>query len=141
MDLVVGAGHKTDRPTTFFAKGRITVKPILILMICLLPLSALGLDASDLSRYVGYYIADATTIPDEFDGCDWGDVVKLDNGWVFEFQEYNYTYTYYPDVVVLAKPMPDEYSEELRKNGIKEFQMFFYVLIIEDEAYDVIRLK
>lgn len=65
----------------------------------------------------GYYVFNKTSISGTFEGCDYEKVYKLDNGLKFECQEYNYSYSYYPDVYLLTN----------KYNNIK--------VIIEDEKY------
>lgn len=115
--------------------------PIVVLTLLCLCGNLLALDASDLADYVGYYILDATNVEGDFEGADFGRVVQLDNGMLFEFQEYSYTYVYRPDVVILAKPFPESISQELQAKGVKAFQCASYVLIIDDEEYSVTRIR
>ena len=49
---------------------------------------------------------------------------------VFEINTYNYTYSYRPDVLVFAQ----QYEYQGNKH-------VGYVLLIEDELYDVTRIK
>ncbi len=49
---------------------------------------------------------------------------------IFQFNEYNYSYSYRPDVAVLAK-----------KVTFGGKSLIIWKLIIEDEIYDVVRVK
>src|SRR5215471_10323860 len=60
-------------------------------------------EANDLCDLVGYVVFDCTNVQGEFEGADFGKTVSLDNGMIFEFQEYNYSYSYRPDAIVFAK--------------------------------------
>lgn len=77
---------------------------------------------------LGYRLIDETSIPGTFNGTNYGMVVKLQNGMIFEFNTYNYDYEYNPDVFVFAT----------RFGG-----MVLYKLVIEgdDEVYDVTRIR
>ena len=77
-------------------------------------------------KLVGYTVIEITNVVDEFEGADFDKTVALDNGMVFSFNEYNYSYSYRPDVVILA-----------RKFG----RTLFWKLIIEDDLYDVTRVQ
>ena len=110
--------------------------------LCLLLLApAFGLDASDLSEYVGYFILENTRVDGSFEGAEYGDPVKLENGMIFEFQEYNYSYSYYPETIILISPWPDSVVQDWRTRGYRDWQLASYALIIDDDIYDVIRLK
>ncbi|MCF8068299.1 MAG: hypothetical protein K9L30_06915 [Desulfobacterales bacterium] len=88
------------------------------------------LKARDFRKLVGYTIVEMTNVSDEFEGADFDKPVALDNGMVFRFNTYNYTYSYRPDVVVLAK-----------KITLGKESALTWKLIIEDEIYDVTRVK
>ena len=45
-------------------------------------------------RLVGYEVVDVTTLPGEFEGAEFGQQVELENGMVFEFEDYGYSYSY-----------------------------------------------
>ncbi len=87
-------------------------------------------DASDLSEIVGYTAVTSTNVVGEFEGADYDKPVKLDNGMIFEFTEYNYSYSYRPDVIIFA-----------RSATIQDRQVNLYKLLIADELYDVIRVR
>ncbi len=87
-------------------------------------------DASDFSELVGYTAIVSTNVVGEFEGADYDKPVKLDNGMIFEFTEYNYTYSYRPDVIVFA-----------RAATVQGRSVTLYKLMIEDELYDVIRVR
>jgi len=89
--------------------------------------SVYALDADDLEDLVGYTIIASSYIPGTFDGAEYGKVVQLANGMVFEFREYRYSYSYRATVIVFTFP----YSESI----------WFYKLIIDDEIYDANRLR
>jgi|SRR5262245_5770644 len=87
-------------------------------------------EASDLCDLVGYMIFDCSNVVGEFEGADFGKTVSLDNGMIFEFQEYNYTYSYRPDAIVFAL-----------RTTLQGRQVTLYRLLIEDEMYEVTRVK
>jgi hypothetical protein len=102
--------------------------------------SCFAIDTSELSSLLGYTIIAATNAHGDFEGADAGKVIKLGNGWIFEFTSYNYDYAFEPDVIVLAR---DVSPDEFRKMGVKAppAPIRFYKLIIEDEIYDVRRVR
>jgi len=102
------------------------------LLLTLLALPAQAIDVSDLHELVGYTLLTITDVPGTFEGADFNKVVKLSNGMVFEFEEYNYSYSYMPAVAVFARKLD---SKESGRTFI------VYKLVIEDEIYDVSRLK
>jgi hypothetical protein len=85
------------------------------------------IDACDL---VGYTCIDCSNVVGDFEGADFDKPIKLDNGMVFEFQEYNYTYSYRPEVAVFYKQV---------SYGGRNYNL--YKLLIEDEIYDVVRIR
>ena len=42
-----------------------------------------------------------TNISDEFEGCDYDKVYRLDNGLIFQCSTYSYSYSYRPEVKIL----------------------------------------
>jgi len=87
-------------------------------------------DAADLSQIVGYTAVTSTNVAGDFEGADVDKLVKLDNGMIFEFTEYNYSYSYRPDVVVFA-----------RVTTFQGRSVTLYKLMIEDELYDARRVR
>ena len=102
--------------------------------------SADSISVSKLSKVVGYTVLEVTQARGSFDGADYGKPIALDNGWIFEFREYGYSYAYRPDVVVFAKRVSDE---ELRRSGLKPSAtpMILYKLLIDGEFYDASRVR
>jgi hypothetical protein len=92
------------------------------------PLSDGQVEVSKLGELVGFTVVADTNIQGEFEGPDFDRVVKLDNGWVVEFHEYDYFYEYHPEVVVLARQIG---TVVLYKVGIEG----------GDDAYDITRLR
>jgi len=84
----------------------------------------------DLCDLVGYTCIDCSNVVDEFEGADYDKPVALDNGMVFEFTDYSYTYSYRPEVAIFATKFDYEGKSYTS-----------YKLIIEDELYDVNRLR
>jgi hypothetical protein len=79
---------------------------------------------------VGYTCIDCSNVVGDFEGADFDKPIKLDNGMVFEFQEYNYTYSYRPEVAVFYKQL---------SYGGRNYNL--YKLLIEDDIYDVVRIR
>jgi hypothetical protein len=82
----------------------------------------------DICELVGYTCIECTNTVGEFEGADFDKPVRLDNGMIFSFTEYNYDYSYRPDVAIFA-----------RKVDIQGRALIAYKLVIEGEVYDVTR--
>lgn len=108
---------------------------VLVFAVTLTWLSAksYGIDSSSLSELVGYTIVASTNATGEFEGADFDKLVKLDNGMIFEFHEYDYFYEYNPDVIVFAKniTLPDG----------RTFTDYKLVISDDDEVFDVTRIR
>jgi hypothetical protein len=91
---------------------------------------AVSCDASDLSQIVGYTAITSTNVVGDFEGADYDKSVKLDNGMIFEFTEYNYAYSYRPDVIVFARAVT-----------LQGRSVTVYKLMVEDELYDARRVR
>ncbi len=87
-------------------------------------------DASDLDEIVGYTAITSTQVEDDFEGADFGKRVSLDNGMIFVFNEYSYTYSYRPDVIIFAKAVTYQGRA-----------LTIYKLLIDDDLYDAIRAR
>lgn len=79
---------------------------------------------------VGYTCIDCSTVVGDFEGADFDKPVKLDNGMIFEFQDYRYTYSYRPEVAIFYQQV-----------SFQGRTLNLYKLWIEDEVYDVTRLR
>ena len=112
-------------------------------------LSALGctqelasaLEASDFEDALGYTIVAVTAVRGEFEGASFDRPVALENGMIFEFSTISFAFAYAPTAIVLAMKVT---PEQLRQGGIGKIPdrpLIFYKLIIEDEIYEVIRLR
>lgn len=84
----------------------------------------------DICDLVGYTCLDCSNVVGDFEGADFDKLVKLDNGMIFEFNEYNYSYSYRPEVAVFS-----------REISYQKKDMVIYKLIIEDEIYDAFRVR
>lgn len=84
----------------------------------------------DLCDIVGYTCLTCTNVVGEFEGADYEKIIKLENGMIFEFNEYNNAYAYQPEVAVF-------YNQFMY--GGRELTT--YKLWIEEEMYDVTRIK
>jgi hypothetical protein len=119
-------------------------RALFLLQGLLLGLSGLiadSIDVDKLADLVGYTVLAATNVKGSFEGADYDKLVGLDNGWIFEFKTYHYHYAYHPVAIVFAKRTT---AQELRALGLKsvpEDGIITYKLIIEDEVYDVSRVK
>jgi hypothetical protein len=97
------------------------------------------MDADHFNELVGYTVIAATSVAGDFEGADFDKVVKLDNGMIFEFTSYNYSYSYRPGAAVLARTVPVEQLQKLGKRPDRP--LILYKLIVEDEIYDVFRVR
>ena len=62
-----------------------------------------SISTDELSKVVGYTVLAVTHARGSFDGADYDKAIALDNGWVFEFREYGYSYAFRPEVVIFVK--------------------------------------
>lgn len=67
----------------------------------------------------GYAVITETSVDGEFTGCEYDKKVPLQNGLVFVCSEYNYTYSYNPDVYIL---------KNIKTGDIK--------VVIDDESFE-----
>lgn len=91
------------------------------------PLSA-QVEVGNLGQLVGWTGVEDSYIQGEFEGPDEDKIVKLDNGWIIQFHNYDYFYEYHPEIVIFAK----NYA------GVT-----LYSAVIDggDDVYDITRLK
>lgn len=81
-----------------------------VLACCFISFSATASDLEDLAK-VGYAVIDETTIEDyDFEGCDYDQVIKFNNGLKFQCSEYNYHYSYNPEVFILKHARYSDYK-------------------------------
>ena len=83
-------------------------------------------DAEDLHDLLGYTIVGESHVSDTFEGADFDKAVQLDNGMVFIFHTYHYTYAYRPEVIICASAVGSSYA---------------YKLVIKDYIYSVTRVR
>lgn len=76
---------------------------IVVLLICSSNLAFADSTMRALRKLEGYVVAAVTNVDGEFQGCDYGRIIKLQNGSTFKCSSYGYTYAYSPDAVVFAK--------------------------------------
>ncbi len=79
---------------------------------------AFAVDWEDLAKD-GFGVLEMTSVQGEFNGCDFGRRIPLDNGLIFVCSEYNYNYSYAPDVFIL---------KNVRDGRLK--------VVIDDDEYD-----
>jgi|SRR6056297_1422448 len=97
---------------------------LLFIVFFIFSIFIVSLDAGDFDEVEGYNVKEVTYYHGTFEGAEYGDKIELANGMIFEFRDYNYTYRLRPDVVI--------FEEENFRN---------YKLLIDDEFYDVKRIK
>lgn len=79
-----------------------------------------------LEELVGWTVVAITRYDGTFEGADYDKYISLENRWAFRFQSYRYAYRYRPDVVVFATVVNNA---------------AIYRLVIDDEIYNVIRVR
>ena len=96
-----------------------------------------AVDSSDLA---GFTKTASTYVDGEFEGADFDKVVQLDNGMIFQFQTYYYTYAYRPPVDVFRRTFS---IADLKKLKVKNptTAVTLYRLLIGDYVYSVTRIK
>lgn len=57
----------------------------------------------DLENLIGYSVIASKTVDGDFEGCDYDKVIVFTDGTALSCDEYSYTYTYRPKVIILAK--------------------------------------
>jgi hypothetical protein len=98
-----------------------------LLLGCLFPAFSSAASCEQiLRRLEGWTIVSVTSIQGEFEGCDYGKKIALDDESVFACSEYNYTYSYSPDVIVFAKRM-----------AYQGHSWISFRLVIEDEIFEM----
>jgi len=111
------------------------------MILLLTPEIGYPFDADDFTELVGYTIIAVSNVRGDFEGADFDKPVGLDNGMIFEFTTYSYTYAYRPTAVVFARRIG---PEELQGQGGPKAPgraVTFYKLLVEDEIYDVRRVR
>jgi len=103
--------------------------------------SSSALDADDFSGLVGFIIVATTNVRGDFEGADFDKPVALDNGMIFEFSTYSYTYSYRPSAVVMARIFTIDEMRRFGMNPPPTRPITIYKLIINDEIYDVQRVR
>jgi hypothetical protein len=88
--------------------------------------SATSVDTDILRGLKGYTILSVSSIEGEFEGCDYDKKIVLEDGSVFTCAEYNYMYSYHPDVVVFGKALTYQGRTFID-----------YKLLIEDEIFEM----
>ncbi|EEY6244605.1 hypothetical protein EWM84_24020 [Escherichia coli] len=85
----------------------------LILMISLLlsPLTSNAYSSYyDYQELIGYTVSIVSKIDGDFEGCDYGKAIILQNGMTLKCNSYGYGYHYSPTVIVFAKSYNNFYS-------------------------------
>jgi hypothetical protein len=100
---------------------------ILAALLSLLTPVGLRANCADVLRQLeGWTILSVTSVDGEFEGCDFGRKIKLEDGSVLTCAEYNYTYSYDPDAVVFGKRV-----------SINGHTFMSIRLIVEDEVFEM----
>ena len=104
---------------------RLAMALVFVLAFCI-PAPA-QVEISRLGELVGWTVTADTNIQGDFEGPDYDKVVKLDNGWIIEFQDYDYFYEYHPEIVIFA-------------TQFKGVTLYRAVIEGGDDVYDITRL-
>ncbi len=79
-----------------------------------------------LRKLEGWTIVSVTQVNGEFEGCDFGRVIRFQNGTAFKCAGYGYNYAYSPDAVIFGK------------SGTFEGRAFVQIkALIDGELYDM----
>ncbi len=76
----------------------------------------------------------------EVDGGEDGELIKLDNGMIFEFTQFSLVAEYMPEVIVFERIITPAEAKELYNREVRE-SIPLYWLLIGDELVDVIRVR
>jgi len=87
-------------------------------------------DADDLCDLEGFTVVECTNVNGDFDGADVGKAVTLANGMIFTFETVSVEVDIDPAAVLLA-----------RRVTYQGRQVTVYKLLIDDEVYDVMRVR
>lgn len=106
----------------------------------LLTIGSVSLAQPDLTELKGFTLVTSTYVDGDFEGADFDKVVKLDNGMIFQFNTYSYTYSYHPAANVFAQTFSVAALKRLKvKNPTAPVTL--YRLVIGDSIYSVDRIK
>jgi hypothetical protein len=97
-------------------------------------------DASELASIVGYTAIACAIAEGDVDGGEDGELIKLDNGMIFEFTEFSLVDEYMPEVIVFERIITPKEAKELHNREIPE-PLSIYTLLIGDELVNVIRVR
>ena len=90
-------------------------------LLCGIPCFASDL-TSELSRLTGYVVLGDEAI-DEFEGCEYGKIIRFRSGAHVTCNGYGFQYSYGADAVILVRPVDKE--------------TFHCKMIVDDEVYEV----
>jgi hypothetical protein len=132
----------TDRSFQLWEDQSMWIKAALLGVVVMTFAGPVGaFEAEDLAEFVGFTIIDASHVDGEFEGADFDKTVRLENGMIFEFLEYNYSYSYRPVAIVLAMHLSIEEQRKLNPKRTPTRPLTLYYLLIEDEKYSVMRIR
>jgi len=96
------------------------------------------LDASELSSIVGFTAIASGVVDGDVDGND-GELIKLDNGMIFELLGFNPMVEYMPEIVVFQQVIT---VEEAKEAGFeRDSPLVVYKLVIGEELVDALRIR
>lgn len=97
-------------------------------------------DASELASIVGYTAIAWATADGDVDGGEDGELIKLDNGMIFEFTEFSTVVEYMPEVIVFEQIITPAEAKEHYNRELRE-PISLYMLLIGDELVSVNRVR
>jgi hypothetical protein len=97
------------------------------------------LDAGELASLVGYTAIASATVEGDVEGSD-GELVKLDNGMIYELVGFYLMAEYDPEVVVFEWIVTPADAKRLFQRDTQE-TVGMYKLVIGDELVDALRVR
>jgi hypothetical protein len=79
-----------------------------------------------LGQLKGWTVVGVTAINGEFEGCDFGRKIKLDDGSVLTCAGYSYMYAYHPDAIIFGK-----------RSSFNGHTFISLRLVVEDEVFEM----
>lgn len=112
---------------------------ILLILIATFHLSAVAMDDYDQQQLMGYALIAESSVVGDFEGADFDKLVELDNGMIFRFTSYHYHYSYRPSAYVYAYHASVDEVRKVVPDATSDLTV--YKLVIDDDLYDVTRVK
>ncbi len=78
------------------------------------------------NELVGYTMIDEKTVDGEFEGCDFGKIIRFIDGTAFECSTFSYTFSFMPTAQIYAREL------KYQGNSFVDIKM-----VIDDDVYDM----